>query len=108
VLLPPGCDRDGIRQTLLDRGIATRPGIVCSHREPVYAREPWRAGPGGLRASEDAQDRGLLLPLFPLLADLDQERVASALREALVGGGREPRGGRGSAGRPRTGAGRGG
>jgi dTDP-4-amino-4,6-dideoxygalactose transaminase len=108
VLLPPGCDRDGIRQTLLDRGIATRPGIVCSHREPVYAREPWRAGPGGLRASEDAQDRGLLLPLFPLLADLDQERVASALREALVGGGRDGRGGRGSAGRPRTGAGRGG
>jgi dTDP-4-amino-4,6-dideoxygalactose transaminase len=114
VLLPPGCDRDRVRQALLDEGIATRPGIVCSHREPVYASEPWRAGAGGLGASEEAQDRGLLLPLFPLLGDADQERVASALRGALrrndrprapqdvpERAGRQPGGGRPSAARTR-------
>ncbi|HEY7529258.1 MAG TPA: DegT/DnrJ/EryC1/StrS family aminotransferase [Gemmatimonadota bacterium] len=92
VLLPAGCDRDRLRQRLLDRGIATRPGIVCSHREPVYAVEPWREGPGGLHASEDAQDRGLLLPLFPLLSDDDQARVARELREALAPAAAEERG----------------
>jgi len=42
VSLDATCQQRTVMQFLLDRGIATRRGIMCSHREPAYAGEPWK------------------------------------------------------------------
>ena len=70
-------------QSLLNDGIATRRGIMCSHREPAYAKESWGA-PGPLTESERAQDQCILLPLFHQLTFEEQELIASRLRAALT------------------------
>ena len=57
--------RQAVMQHLLDRGIATRRGVICAHREPAYATEPWRAGAGGLAESERAQDPESPAPALP-------------------------------------------
>jgi dTDP-4-amino-4,6-dideoxygalactose transaminase len=79
VRLPERADQREIMQRLLDRGIATRRGIMCTHREPAYAdlaaRHP-------LAESERAQDRCMLLPLYAQMTDAEQDRVVDALREA--------------------------
>jgi dTDP-4-amino-4,6-dideoxygalactose transaminase len=83
VWLPDGCDQTSIMQRLLDQGIATRRGVMCAHREPAYAQEPWTAG-SILRHSEEAQDRCVLLPLFHDMTEEDHTRVTEALRDACV------------------------
>ena len=70
-------------QQLLERGIATRRGVMCAHREPAYPEGTWRCGPGGLRASEEAQDHTVILPLYPQMTGEEQEYVAETLRTAL-------------------------
>src|SRR5215469_3066345 len=40
VRLPSHCDQRAIMQSMLDAGIATRRGIMCSHREAVYSDQP--------------------------------------------------------------------
>ncbi len=93
VRLPEGADQRQVMQGMLDRGIATRRGVMCAHREPAFRAEPWScgAGPGAcgcvggtcaqLRASEAAQDSAIILPLYHQMSDCDQERVAEALRQ---------------------------
>ena len=66
-------------QQMLDAGVSTRRGIMCSHREPAYGDLPLRHA---LAESELAQDRCVLLPLYPQMTPGDQERVATALIEA--------------------------
>ena len=66
-------------QALLDGGIATRRGVMCAHREPAYGPGTWRLGGGDLRHSEAAQDRCIILPLYPELSSADQDRVVAAL-----------------------------
>jgi perosamine synthetase len=84
VRLPEGRDQVQVMQAMLDRGIATRRGIMCSHREPAYQKtEPWRAG-GKLTHSEQAQEHCVLLPLFHQLTEEQQETIASNLREILT------------------------
>jgi dTDP-4-amino-4,6-dideoxygalactose transaminase len=83
VRLPQDVDRQAVMQHLLDVGIATRPGVLCAHREPAYGVEPWRAGPAGLIESERAQDRSVLLPLYHDLSEEQLGRVVAALGEAL-------------------------
>jgi dTDP-4-amino-4,6-dideoxygalactose transaminase len=64
-------------QRLLDKGIATRRGVMCVHRELPYvgaARFP-------LPRSEEAQDRCILLPLYPDMSEADQDRVVEGLLE---------------------------
>ena len=73
---------DRVDQMLLDQGIATRRGIMCSHREPCYAGEKLRHD---LRQSELAQDHAILLPLYAQMTEEDQVTVANALRSALHG-----------------------
>ena len=70
-------------QSLLNDGIATRRGIMCSHREPAYAKESWGAV-GSLTESERAQDQCILLPLFHQLTFEEQELIASRLQAALA------------------------
>ncbi len=83
VRLPAGAKQRGVMQALLDAGISTRRGVMCSHREPAYAKAPWRAG-STLVESERAQDEVVILPLFHDMAEADQVRVADALKAALA------------------------
>lgn len=96
VRLPASCDQARVMQFLLEKGIATRRGIMCAHREQAYSQEPWSCGfgpgpcgcsPGTckrLKHSEEAQDRGIILPLFHDLTVEDQHRVVEALKEAVA------------------------
>lgn len=83
VELPDEFGQQDVMQMLLERGVATRRGIMCSHREPAYRTHPWRA-PGTLCRSEQAQDRGMLLPLYPQLDESEQQHVVFSLREAIT------------------------
>jgi len=92
VRLPEHLDQREAMQSMLDAGIATRRGIMCAHREPAYRQAgTWRCANHAclpadhcpnLSNSEDAQDRGVILPLFSGMTEEEQERVASALRHA--------------------------
>ncbi len=83
VLLHQACDQREFMQALLDRGIATRRGIMCSHREPAYAeKEPWKSS-GALSYSERAQDCGVVLPLYPQMTEDEQDAVAVAVAETI-------------------------
>ena len=82
VRLPDRVGQKAVMQELLDQGIATRRGIMCSHREPCYAEERPRHD---LRQSELAQDHAILLPLYAQMTEEDQVTVANALRSALHG-----------------------
>jgi dTDP-4-amino-4,6-dideoxygalactose transaminase len=94
VRLPQTAGQRTIMQFLLDRGIATRRGVMCAHREPAYSAEAWgcaaqscACGPrccAHLPCSEEAQDRTVLLPLFHQMTAVDQDRVVDALRAALA------------------------
>jgi dTDP-4-amino-4,6-dideoxygalactose transaminase len=76
VRLPDQCDQREVMQTMLELGIATRRGVMCSHREPAYRETPIRHP---LLHSEAAQDRCILLPLFPHMSAEEQQHVADAL-----------------------------
>jgi dTDP-4-amino-4,6-dideoxygalactose transaminase len=62
---------------LLGDGIATRPGIPNAHQRPHYAGGP------RLPVSEEAAERGLMLPLLPGMDTAQIERVTSQLTAAL-------------------------
>jgi perosamine synthetase len=61
VRLPEHCDQRMVMQYMLDQGVATRRGIMNAHRERPYQRESGYHLP----ESEHAQDRNIILPLFP-------------------------------------------
>jgi perosamine synthetase len=67
-------------QYMLDRGIATRRGIMCIHLEKAYADVPLR---NNLPESERARDECILLPLFPQMTSEMQVEVVETLRDAL-------------------------
>jgi perosamine synthetase len=81
VRLPSQCDQRTVMQALLDAGVSTRRGIMCSHREPAYQGLPLRHR---LPHSESAQDRCILLPLYPHMTIEEQRQVAAALRTACA------------------------
>ena len=67
--------RDDLMQYLLDKGIATRRGIMAIHREECY----------GLRrtflpSTERLADNALLLPLYPLMTIQESEYVICMLK----------------------------
>jgi perosamine synthetase len=79
VRLPNQCDQRTVMQIMLDAGIATRRGIMCSHREAVYSNLPLRLP---LPHSEAAQDQCIILPLYPQMTFAEQEKVATVLKKA--------------------------
>ena len=96
VRLPEAVDQKRVMQRMLDAGVATRRGIMCSHREGAYAGEGWTCAtrlkghcdcpPGTcaeLQHSEQAQDHCIVLPLFPQMTADEQGQVVQALRQAL-------------------------
>jgi len=78
VRLPDHADQRAVMQSMLDAGIATRRGIMCSHREDGYKDS--RHAP--LPHSEGCQDRTIVLPLYPQMTMADLELVATTLRQA--------------------------
>lgn len=91
VLLPESADQRQVMQTMLDAEIATRRGVMNAHQEGAYGPGTWKCGQCGdtkgctrhLRNSEQAQARGLMLPIFPGMSQEQQEHVAATLRKAL-------------------------
>jgi dTDP-4-amino-4,6-dideoxygalactose transaminase len=81
VRLPDGVDQRAVMQAMLDAGISTRRGVMCTHREEAYGGTPLR---NPLPHSERAQDRCILLPLYHQLTADEQERVAVSLRAACL------------------------
>jgi dTDP-4-amino-4,6-dideoxygalactose transaminase len=80
VQLSPQHDQQTVMQAMLDDGIATRRGVMCSHREQACADLPLRHD---LSASEHAQDHSIILPLYPQMTDDEQDRVITSLHHAL-------------------------
>ena len=80
VRLPAHCEQRAVMQAMLDAGISTRRGIMCSHREPAMRDIPVRHP---LTHSEQAQDRCILLPLFAGMSLRDQAAVVEALAASL-------------------------
>ncbi|MFO0821941.1 MAG: DegT/DnrJ/EryC1/StrS family aminotransferase [Gemmataceae bacterium] len=96
VRLPAGVDQRAVMQHLLDGGVASRRGVMCAHREAAYPSGTWRCGgdqatcgcpPRSCRRlaeSEAAQDRAIILPLFPGMTDEQQDLVVALLTEACL------------------------
>lgn len=94
VRLPEKCDQRQVMQLMLDAGIATRRGIMCSHREPAYEHETWSCGSkreachcgkgtcDRLNESEQAQERTILLPLFHQMTEQEQDYIVKVLQAA--------------------------
>ena len=83
VRLPDWCEQRAVMQYLLDQGVASRRGIMCSHREAPYQKAD---GFYHLPESERAQDRTIVLPLYPQLTDDDQDYVCEMLIAACKQG----------------------
>ena len=79
IRLPDGSEQKAVMQQMLDGGVATRRGIMCSHCERPYADD----GPFDLAESEKAQCESILLPLFPGMTAAQQDKVAAVLKDTL-------------------------
>ena len=73
-------ERDEIMQILLDKGVATRRGIMTSHRETAYKYLDLK---GRLPQTEDLSDRSLLIPLYVGLTEEEQQYVIDQIRAVL-------------------------
>ncbi|WPY95380.1 DegT/DnrJ/EryC1/StrS family aminotransferase [Limimaricola variabilis] len=80
VRLSDGIDQLGVMQAMLDRGVATRRGIMNAHQEAAYAD----IATTSLLRSEAARDHSILLPLYAQMTDEEQDKVLSALEETLA------------------------
>jgi len=73
------CSQLEFMQFLLDKGIATRRGIMNAHQEIVYQSANW-----SLPKSELCRDRTILLPLFPGMTVQNLEYISNTLRMILT------------------------
>lgn len=80
VRLPDGVGQREVMQYMLDRGVSTRRGIMCAHREAAYRDLPLRQP---LPQSEAAQDRCILIPLYTQMTEAEQSKVIDTLRSAV-------------------------
>jgi dTDP-4-amino-4,6-dideoxygalactose transaminase len=72
--------RNELMQALLDKGIASRRGVMTSHRETAY-KDYCRDL--SLPRTEDACDRSIIIPLYVPMNDEDIATVIKGLRELL-------------------------
>jgi len=75
-----GISRDDLMRRLLDRGVASRRGVMLAHREPAYAES---CAEVHLPISEHVFGNSIILPLFPQMTDQDQMSVIHAVADAL-------------------------
>jgi len=73
--------RDAVMRSMLNEGIATRPGVMTAHREPAYAS---RGALAPLPVSEAASDGSLMLPLHTGMSLGDCDFVADRLAKAVA------------------------
>jgi dTDP-4-amino-4,6-dideoxygalactose transaminase len=74
--------RNDLMQALLDVGIATRRGVMTSHRETAYKN----IMPGlSLPVSEDASDNSIIIPLYVPMDMADVDTVIREMRRVLLG-----------------------
>jgi dTDP-4-amino-4,6-dideoxygalactose transaminase len=78
VRLAAGLDQRAIMQDMLDQGVSTRRGVMCSHLEAPYADRS-----AALPHSEAAQNTGIILPLYPGMEAAQVARVCEALGRAV-------------------------
>ena len=69
--------RDALMQRLMDHGIATRRGIMATHREAPYRAARWDRE---LPATNAATDECIILPLFHQMSEEEQAFVLDAIR----------------------------
>lgn len=72
--------RNELMQRMLDEGIATRRGVMTSHRETAY-----RKSYEGLilPVSEDASDRSIVIPLYVPMTEIEIRQVINSFRKNL-------------------------
>jgi dTDP-4-amino-4,6-dideoxygalactose transaminase len=68
-------------QALLDNGVASRRGVMTSHRETAY--KEYCKGLS-LPKTEDACDRSIIIPLYVPMSDDDINEIIHCLRELLI------------------------
>jgi len=73
--------RDDLLAALAGAGVSARRGIMAAHLEPAYAGHPHAPLPVTERISRDS----LILPLFHMMTEAQQDRVVTALREQARG-----------------------
>ena len=83
VQLPRGADRPEVVHTLSQAGIQSKPYLPAIHLMSFY-RERFGHRPGEFPVCEDVAARSLALPFFPEMKELQVERVARALADALA------------------------
>ncbi len=82
IYLKPECpvSRNDLMQMMLDEAVATRRGIMTSHRETAYAKECEGLS---LPISEDAADRSILIPLYVPMEQAHIDEVIQKFRKCL-------------------------
>src|ERR1019366_5854607 len=83
VRLPQQFDQHCFMQNLLDEGISTRGGVMCTHREPAFDSMP-QCVRFSLTESEAVQDRTIVLPLYHQMTEAEQERVVAVFANACT------------------------
>ena len=73
-------DRNNLMQKLLDGGIASRRGIMTTHRETAYKK---LQNDINLPVSEDLQDRSILLPLYVPMTELEIKYIIRIFIELI-------------------------
>ena len=76
--------RDRVLDVMLERGVATKRGLMAAHLEPCYRDTDLGRLSGSLRHTEEAVAQTMLLPIFPTLSDEEQTFIVGQLREALA------------------------
>lgn len=79
LVLPASASREAVMESLLRKGVDTRPAFVPLHRMPMYEGQDIDF-PEACRVG----DRGLSLPTYPGLKMSDAEEVADSVREILI------------------------
>jgi perosamine synthetase len=72
--------RDQVMQEMLEAGVATRRGVMAIHLEPYYRQLFPRVT---LPVTETAAQQTILLPMYAVMTDVEQEYVIEHLRRAL-------------------------
>ena len=72
--------RDRIMSYMLEKGIATRRGIMALHEEPYYRR---RFSGVKLPVTEHVSKATMILPLYPQMTFAEQDRVIENLKKAV-------------------------
>jgi perosamine synthetase len=72
-------ERNDLMQSLLDKGISSRRGVMTTHRETAYLKESYN-----LHISEDLSDRSIIIPLFVPMTDENIKYVIDNLKSLLT------------------------